>query len=165
MSAVPPDLRECGDEDARWLFEHGVQRRVRAGEEIIAEGVLPEYVWVVLEGEFRVTSAQMRDMELARARPGDVLGEMPDADRRLPTMSVIAATEGTLLAVRRADLDARTAEEPGFATRVRKVLRAYAVNRLWECGHPEWNALAGGHDPYAGLRPHELIEKLLRGEF
>jgi hypothetical protein len=43
----------------------------------------------------------------------------------------------------------------------------FAVNRMWQYNRRGWNPPPPEPepDPYADLRVHELIEKLLRGEF
>ena len=61
VAKVPPFLGEIGDEDARWLYEHGERRPVAAGERIITEGKTPDHVFVVLEGEFLVSSVSLNE--------------------------------------------------------------------------------------------------------
>ena len=81
----------------------------------------------------------------------------------MPRDTVSAATDGILLAVRRADLDARIAEDPGFAGRMRGALTEFAANRGWEQENaPRPTQVAGGAPD--DLHVHELIEKLLRGD-
>lgn len=167
MPTVPPYLKEIGDEDARWLHEHGAQVRVRAGDRVITEGVVPEHIWVVLDGEFRVSSEGMHDPDMLRVKAGELLGEMSYINQTPPGASVFAVTDGVLLAVRRADLNAKIAQDPAFGSRFRKVLMDFAVNRMWLYNRRDWNPPppAPDPDPYAELKVHELIEKLLRGEF
>jgi CRP-like cAMP-binding protein len=165
VSTVPPYLGEFGDEDVRWLHEHGVQRRVLADERVITEGVAPEHIFVVLEGEFRVSSESLNDADMMRVKAGELLGEISYVNRTTPGATVLAVVDGMLLAVRRADLDAKIADDPRFGSRFRKVLMEFAVSRMWLYNRREWNPPPPPPDPYADLRVHELIEKLLRGEF
>lgn len=167
MSTVPPFLGEFGDEDARWLHEHGVQKRVRAGERVIVEGVSPEHIFVVLEGEFQVSSESLNDPDMLRVKAGELLGEVSYINHTSAGASVWAVTPAIVLAIRRADADAKIAEDPAFGSRFRKVLMEFAVSRMWQYKRrdlipppPPPQA-----DPYEDLRVHELIEKLLRGEF
>lgn len=167
MSTVPPYLGEFGKNDARWLYEHGVQVRVRAGDAVITEGVTPEHIYVVLEGEFRVSSRSLNDPDMLRVKEGELLGEMSYINGVAPGATVLAEIDGVLLAVRRADVDAKIVEDPAFGSRFRKVLMDFAVNRMWlynrrDADPPPPQPPA---DPFADLRVHELIEKLLRGEF
>lgn len=167
MPTVPPYLKEFGDEDARWLHEHGAQLRVRAGERVITEGVTPEHIWVVLDGEFRVSSRSLHDDDMLRVKPGELLGEISYIQGTPPGATVFAVTDGVVLAVRRADVDAQIARDPAFGSRFRKVLMDFAVNRMWHYNRRDWDPPAPqpDPDPYAELKVHELIERLLRGEF
>ena len=96
MLYVPPFITELDDEDARWMDGAGQRRRVRAGEEIVSEGVPPRHLFVVIEGEF----------EASPAAGG----------------SVRAATDGVLLCVPREELEAKAAGDPGFELRLDRVI-------------------------------------------
>jgi CRP-like cAMP-binding protein len=163
----PPYLKEFGDEDARWLHEHGAQMRVHPGDRVLVEGVHPEHLYLVLEGEFRVSSAQMRDPDMLRVNAGELLGEISYIQHTPPGATVYAVTDGVLLAIPRTELDAKIADDPAFGSRFRKVLMDFAVSRMWNYSRRDWNPPPPQpeRDPYAELKVHELIEKLLRGEF
>ncbi|HSU15662.1 Crp/Fnr family transcriptional regulator [Longimicrobium sp.] len=169
MPRLPPYLGEFADEDAEWLASAGEQRRVRAGEEVITEGVTPEHIHFVLEGEFVVSSRSLGDPEIQRIGPGEVLGEVSYINQVPPGGSVRAATDGVLMSVRRADIDAKVAADPAFASRFRKVISEFAVSRIllysrrFVDGESPPPAPSSSADD--DLRVHELIEKLLRGEF
>jgi CRP-like cAMP-binding protein len=163
----PPFLGELSDQDAAWFGAAGQQQRVRAGEVVITEGVTPEHIHVVLEGSFIVSSERLGDPEIQRIGPGELLGEMSYINRSPPGGSVRAATDGVLLSVRRADIDAKITTDPAFGSRFRKVISEFAVSRMYDYGRRRV-----GEDPPPppsapddDLRVHELIEKLLRGEF
>jgi CRP-like cAMP-binding protein len=165
LSNGPTYLTEIGDEDARWLREHGVRRHVRSGERVITEGIMPEHIWVVLEGEFQMSSEELDDPDMLRVKEGELLGEVSYINRNPPATSVTAVRDGILLAVRRGDLDAKISDDPAFGSRMRKVLMDFAVNRMWDYNHHRPAAPAAqAPDPYADLRVHELIEKLLLGD-
>jgi CRP-like cAMP-binding protein len=169
LPRLPPYLGEFADEDTEWIAANGEQRRVAAGEEVITEGVTPEHIFVVLEGEFVVSSRALGDPEIQRVGPGELLGEMSYINQVPPGGSVRAASDGVLMGVRRADIDAKIQADPAFGSRFRKVISDFAVNRIYLYGR---RRLAGESppppppsDPEDDLRVHELIEKLLRGEF
>jgi hypothetical protein len=167
LPRLPPYLGEFADEDAEWIAANGEQRRVRAGEEVITEGVTPEHMHVVLEGEFVVSSKSLGDPEIQRIGPGELLGEMSYINQVPPGGSVRAVTDGVLMSMRRADIDAKIAADPGFGSRFRKVISDFAFTRVFQYGR---RRIAGEapRTPAADaddLRVHELIEKLLRGEF
>ena len=89
MPYLPPFITELDDEDARWLDGAGERRRVRAGEEIVPEGVPPHHLFVVIEGEFEASPA--------------------------PGGAVRAATDGVLLCIAREELEAKAAGRPAQA--------------------------------------------------
>jgi len=167
LPTVPPYLGEIGDEDARWLHEHGVQRRVHAGDRVIAEGATPEHIFVVLEGEFQVSSEALNDPDMLRVKAGELLGEVSYINHTSAGASVWAVTPSVVLAIRRNDVDAKIADDPAFGSRFRKVLMEFAVNRMWQYNRRDISPPPPppASDPYEDLRVHELIEKLLRGEF
>lgn len=167
MSTVPPYLGEFGENDVRWFHENGTRLHVRAGERVITEGVMPEHIFVVLEGEFQVSSVGMNDPDMMRAREGELLGEMSYINRVPPGASVDAVVDGQLLAVLRTNVDAKIKRDPEFGSRFRKAVMDCAFDRVWLYNRRNWDPPPPQPppDPYAGLRVHELIEKLLRGEF
>jgi CRP-like cAMP-binding protein len=152
------------DEDVSWVIANGVQLRVRAGDVVISEDVVPDHVFVVLEGSFMVSSAQLRQPELQRVGVGELLGEVSYVSGRAPAASVYALTDGVLLGVHRWKLDEKIAADAEFSSRFHQVISAFAVERLYQFGHrgiPDPGPPGEGAD----LRVHELIEKMLRGEF
>lgn len=163
MPNLPPYLGEFADDDVRWFLENGERQQVRAGDVVITEGVTPEHIYVVLEGEFVVSSKALADPEIQRIGPGELLGEMSYINGVPPGGSVIAATDGRLLAVLRSGVDAKIEADPTFGNRFRKVISDFAFSRLWTYHR---RRLVGDEPdpPPADLRVHELIEKLLRGE-
>jgi CRP/FNR family cyclic AMP-dependent transcriptional regulator len=169
LPRFPPYLGEFADEDAAWLYANGERREAAAGEEVITEGVTPEHIFVVLEGEFVVSSHSLSDPEIHRAGPGELLGEMSYINQEPPGGSVHAATDGVLLCVLRAGIDAKIAADPAFGSRFRKVISDFAVNRIYRYGRRRLTGETpppfSPSDPDDDLRVHELIEKLLRGEF
>ena len=163
MAKVPPFLGEIGDEDARWLYEHGERRPVAAGERIITEGKTPDHVFVVLEGEFLVSSVSLNEPELQRIRSGEVLGEMSYINRLPPGASVDAVTDGLLLSISRAALDAQVKSDAAFGARFLKVLSEFALSRFWRFGR---RALPDANPPLPeNVRVDEMIRRLLDGDF
>jgi len=165
VSTVPPYLGEFGDEDVRWLNEHGAHRRVRAGEQVITEGVTPEHIFVVLEGEFRVSSESMRDPDVMRVGEGQLLGEMSYINRKPPGASVFAVTDGVLLGIPRARVRAKIVDDPAFGSRFLKVLGEFAVDRMWLYNRRDADPPPPQPEPDldADLRVADLIRSLLEG--
>ena len=135
MPYVPPFITEFDDEDARWLDGAGELRPVRAGEEIVTEGVPPGHLFVVIEGEFE---------------------ESPAAGG-----AVRAATDGVLLCIPREELEAKAADDPAFEHRL--ISKLPPKRRLPR--RPAAPAKKPAEPaPGGGLHVPTVIEKLLRGE-
>lgn len=168
MTKAPPFLGRFEDGDARWLNDAGERRAVKAGDTVIEEGVMPAHLFVVLDGEFVVSSRALRDPEMQRIGAGEVLGEMSYLNDLPPAASVYAAADGLLLCIPRGALKRKIDEDPGFGLRFQTVISSFAVDRFWAYGRRDRpDLLAKGRrreDDDASLRVHELIEKLLRGE-
>jgi CRP-like cAMP-binding protein len=155
----PP--RDPTSEDARWLRQVGQRRPVKAGEEVIRAGQAPEYLFVVLEGEFVIPADASRPEQ--RLGPGTLLWEMAYMRRIPPERSIYAVSDSVLLCLRPSDVDARVRDDPSFGERLLRMLSDFALEHV-----------AGGAPvPPAGPEPPprrdlpvpEMIKKLLRGEF
>lgn len=152
---------------------------MRTGEAVIRVGVTPEHVYAVLEGEFVVSAVPSLMLSEQRVGPGALLREIAFLRCTSPRRSVHAATDGLLLCIRSADVDARVREDPAFGGRFPAAIaelarrhrehgvRANVVGRagfpasVGGEGHPgrPWNlATSTAFGP-------QLIEKLLEGDF
>lgn len=115
-------------QDALWLRHAGLERRVRAGEEVIRKGVPPEYLFVVLEGEFEIRAEGSQPKR--RLLPGRLLWEMAYMRRIAPKRSIYAATDGVLLCIRPCDVDVRVCHDPSFGKRFLRMLKDYALEHV-----------------------------------
>lgn len=105
LHALPP-------EEARLLVPHVDWVELKPGQELFAQGDVGDAVYVVEEGTARV----LRDgVEVERAEPGEVLGELAllTGEPRLAT--VVADTNLTLLKIGRQDFEAALKESPRLA--------------------------------------------------
>ncbi len=77
-----------------------IWRRYRRGERLFERGNSSDEVFFIVEGSVSIvsTSATGRDVSLARARAGEVIGEMAAIDG-LPRSASVAAAEDSLVAV------------------------------------------------------------------
>lgn len=90
-----------------------------AGATIIAEGSRGELMYVVVEGEVRVS---LKDKLLAIVGKGDIVGEMALISPDLRSATVTAETDCRLAAIDRASFDSMLRHVPDFSMHVMNVL-------------------------------------------
>src|SRR5215213_4902695 len=108
------------------------RRTVRAGEMLFEQGAAARDALFVVDGAvsilLRVPGGRM--VEIARAGPGQILGETALLDGRGHTMSVRVAETATLLALGRLDFAALVAGQHPGAFRLKRRLVALVTARL-----------------------------------
>jgi len=90
-----------------------------AGAKVVEEGLPGEALFVILEGEARVTR---QGRSVARLRPGDVFGEISVLDGGRRTATVVARTPLLVLRLYRRDLTKLMQKEPQIAGRLLREL-------------------------------------------
>jgi len=118
------------DTDVEWLSENGQTQFFPAGSTLIREGTPIENIFIVLDGKLSVTSAAMRNKELAALFSGEVVGEMSFVDSQPPSASVIAASDSQMLAIPKDELNVKLASDPRFAARFYRGLAVFLADRL-----------------------------------
>ena len=137
------------DDDIHWFAESGEVRTLAPGTALIRRGVPLADLFIVLEGQARVETAEGR--VVATRSIGDMLGEMSFVDAAPPSATVTAVDRLTVLAMDRQRMQARLDAEPVFAARFYRALAILLSDRLRAAsGH-------GGDD----LAPDELDETVL----
>lgn len=121
-------LGDLDEADIRWMADVGEQGAVRQGETLIQAGQPVEWLYIVVEGEFSVVLED--GAAIARLAAGDILGEMSLVEKRPPTVSVVADSAATVLAVPQAALQSRLLSEPAFAGRFYRALAVFLSDRL-----------------------------------
>ncbi|MGA7096810.1 MAG: cyclic nucleotide-binding domain-containing protein, partial [Acidimicrobiia bacterium] len=106
MSAISDVLRglpyfaDLPDDLLDQVCAQSEQMTLPPGELIIEEGSHSEDMFVVVDGELRVTKAGSdREVVLATLGPGEVVGEIALLDRAPRTASVTTATEATVIRI------------------------------------------------------------------
>ena len=118
------------DSDIDWLVRAGVRQEVDRGVKIIEEGQPLDSVFLVIEGAFSVQVAALGGKQIALLMSGEVLGEMSFVDSAPPSATVKAVETSTVLAIPRRRLNARFAEDAGFAARFYRALAMFLADRL-----------------------------------
>jgi CRP-like cAMP-binding protein len=118
------------DSDIDWLMAAGNRREVGAGGMLIEEGRTIDSVYLVLDGAFAVRTKALGGREVARLMSGEVVGEMSFVDRTPPSATVQAVEPSFVLDIPRRRLNAKLAEDAGFAARFYRALSMFLSERL-----------------------------------
>ncbi len=116
--------------DTAWMLATGRQERLQAGAILIHEGQVLDAMYIVLQGQFRVSMAVAGGAELARLRVGEVMGEISFVDSRPPAATVTAVEDAVVFAIPRQRLSAKLAEDTGFAARFYQALSMFLADRM-----------------------------------
>jgi CRP-like cAMP-binding protein len=128
------------DSDVDWLMAAGSPREVPPGTRLIEEGHPINSVYLVIDGAF---TAHTGDRDTGRLMSGELMGEMSFVDRALPARTIEALEPSFVLEIPRRRLDARLADDPGFAARFYRALAMSLAARLRNAS----GELAGGAEP------------------
>lgn len=118
------------DSDIDWLVAAGSRREVGAGINLIDEGRPIDSVFLVIDGAFSVHSAALGGKQIAQLMSGEVMGEMSFVDSALPSATVKALERSFVLSIPRRRLNAKLAEDNGFAARFYRALSMFLADRL-----------------------------------
>jgi len=119
-----PLFRGFTPEELMKLTGTARQRTMRAGETLCHRGDPGMSMWVVLEGEVRLELPDFSGtaLVLRTLRAGEAVGELALFDGNPRSATVVAVTNGRLLALERRAVLKLMQTEPGFAIRVVEVL-------------------------------------------
>lgn len=125
------------DEDMQWLVDVGSVRNVKAGTVIIQAGGSVDSLFILLEGNLRVSKG---DVEIAKLSIGEVAGEMSFLDSRLASATVTATTQAAVFAVPHDTLRSKLERDTAFGARFYRAVCVFLANRLDRA-----NPLLGAH--------------------
>lgn len=113
-----------GADDWQALAERAVRIGFSRGKELLAQGEIGDRLLILVEGTARVVllTANGREIVLAYAEPGAVLGEIALLDGGERTASVIATSDGAALQLGRNALKDFVAAHPEFGWRMMQQL-------------------------------------------
>ena len=107
-----PLFAAVGDDDLEGIAELLIERRIPKGQTIVEEGLSGDYMYVIVDGQVKVTklSGDGREKILGLLGPGDFFGEMSLLDNSVRSASVKKFMVGCeLLAESQRDLTAEQA--------------------------------------------------------
>lgn len=118
------------DADLEWMIAAGSQRQLNPGEILIQEGQAAGSVYLVLEGVLSVTARNAGNHEVARLRPGEIVGEMSFVDSRPPSATVRAIEPSLVLAIPKTSLESQLVQDVAFAARFYRAIGVFLSDRL-----------------------------------
>ena len=118
------------DDDVVWLTETGSPQKLAVGVQLIEEGTPVQFVYLLLDGEAKVTTGENGQIDVARLRAGDMIGEMSFVDASPPSASVTTTVDSMVLEIPRHALERKLQADSGFASRFFRALAMLLSDRL-----------------------------------
>ena len=115
-----PLFAAVGDDDLEAIADLLIERRIPKGQTIVEEGLSGDYMYVIAEGQVKVTklSGDGREKILSLLGPGDFFGEMSLLDNSVRAASVKSMSETRVLALSRSDFLKELRHNPDLAMAV-----------------------------------------------
>ncbi len=151
-------LGQLSDDDANWLVQAGRRVALKTGGTLITQGQPIADLYLVLSGTALVYVGTQVVAELGA---GEMLGEMALIDKAPPSATVRAGSDDfSVLAIRTADVDAKTQGDTGFAARFYRALAIFLADRLRQMNAQMSNSQTNGAAVQDG---DEIDESVLDG--
>ncbi|MFN6487495.1 MULTISPECIES: cyclic nucleotide-binding domain-containing protein [unclassified Nostoc] len=142
-------LGELNDSDIDWMIATGTRQKIAAHTVLIREGGPVDALYILLDGMMTVSISEDRrnplirafaamegtetqSREIARLSRGEIVGETPFIDTKLPPATVQAIADSLVLSIKRQQLAAKLQQDIGFASRFYRVIATLLSNRLHE---------------------------------
>jgi bacteriocin-type transport-associated protein len=140
-------LGELNDSDIDWMMATGTPQTIPLNTVLIREGGYVDALYVLLGGTMSVSisedernplarafaaieGVETAAREIARLSKGEIVGETPFIDTRLPSATVKALENSTVLAIPRQELIAKLQQDVGFASRFYRVIATLLSSRV-----------------------------------
>lgn len=115
------------DGDVEWMVSTGLRKELSKDAVLIREGASIDAMFLIIDGSFCVT---VGEKEVARLKPGEIVGEMSFVDARPPSASVKAIEKSLVLSIQRVHLTKRLHDDVPFAARFYRALAVFLADRL-----------------------------------
>src|SRR3954467_2454319 len=123
-------LGVLNDSDLDWLIAQGNRTDIAAGSILIHQGQPIEFMFIILDGLFAVSTSAAPGKDIARLKSGEVLGELSFLDSRPPSASVRAIEKSSVLAISKVRLMDKLEADVAFASRFYRALGVFLSDRL-----------------------------------
>ena len=140
-------LGALNDSDIDWMIATGSRQKIAANTVLIHQGGPVDALYILLGGTMTVSvssdkhnpltrafaaleGGETSGREIARLSKGEIVGETPFIDARLPSTTVKAVEDSLVLSIKRQQLAAKLQQDVGFASRFYRVIVTLLSNRL-----------------------------------
>lgn len=140
-------LGELHDSDIDWMIAYGKPQKILTHTILIREQGPVDALYILLDGSMSVSvclneqnplarafaaiaGSEIVGRELARLSKGEIMGETPFIDGRLPSMTVKAMEDSVVLSISRQQLAVKLQQDVGFASRFYRVIAILLSQRL-----------------------------------
>jgi CRP/FNR family transcriptional regulator, cyclic AMP receptor protein len=115
------------EQDVRWIQDVGESKTLDSNETLIAAGVMPPGLYIVLEGQLSI----MRQGDtLNQLATGEIVGDMSLVDTVPPSVRVVAKQPTQLCLLPRHHIEDKIASDTAFAVRFYRALAITLASRL-----------------------------------
>ncbi|KYC43091.1 cyclic nucleotide-binding protein [Scytonema hofmannii PCC 7110] len=142
-------LAELHDSDIDWMMACGVPQKIPANQVVIYETGSVDALYIILGGKMSlyvfedernplvrafaaIEGNEIIGREIARLSKGEIVGETPFLDGRLPSTTVKAIEDSIALSIPRQQLAVKLQQDLGFSSRFYRVIAMLISNRLQE---------------------------------
>ncbi|MGL5875173.1 MAG: cyclic nucleotide-binding domain-containing protein [Xenococcaceae cyanobacterium] len=142
-------LGELHDSDVDWLVNTGSRQKISADALVLEQGCPIDAIQILLNGKMAMTFSEggrnplnklfasfselnLTEIEIGRLSKGEIIGETPFLDGRLPAFSVKAIDDCLVLSVARQHFASKLQQDYGFASRFYRVISTLLADRLQE---------------------------------
>jgi CRP/FNR family cyclic AMP-dependent transcriptional regulator len=130
MERVQYILGTLEDEDIDWLVSVGQRQTVNAKEILIQSGEPTQAIYLILEGQFTISTETSQHQPIAYLTSGDIAGEMSFIDTSLPSATVKATEPSLVLAIPKPELTSKLHYDICFAARFYEAMAILLSVRL-----------------------------------
>ncbi|MBD2730567.1 cyclic nucleotide-binding domain-containing protein [Nostoc sp. FACHB-892] len=140
-------LGELHDSDIDWMMSCGTQEKIPVNTTLIHERGTVDALYILLDGAMSLSIAEnernplarafaaieggeVSAREIARLAKGEIIGETPFIDGRLPSATVKAIEDSLVLSISRQQMAAKLQQDVGFASRFYRAITILLSQRL-----------------------------------
>ncbi|MCC5601577.1 cyclic nucleotide-binding domain-containing protein [Nostoc favosum] len=140
-------LGKLHDSDIDWMIACGTQHQIAANTVLIHEQGPVDALYILLSGIMSLSvsedqrnplarafaaieNSEVSNREIAKLSKGEIMGETPFIDGRLPSATIKAIEDSIVLSISRQQLAAKLQQDIGFASRFYQVIATLLSNRF-----------------------------------